>query len=200
MENKIRICIDPGHGMSNRIYGIYDPGITRGEYSEAKIVMEYALSLKFHLTHRGVPVYLIRKNAADHAPLNTRPLRAESNGCTHYISLHLNGGGRITANGTETFYRTSESRNLAEQLQLTTVRVFNFTNRGVKTEGELPLLPDGSKRRLRVLDAAMPAALLEIGFLPNSHNIRRIVSAPNRRFWAETMANDLIQAWKEKLI
>jgi N-acetylmuramoyl-L-alanine amidase len=46
----MRVGIDPGHGMSNRQRGIYDPGATHVEngfrYEEATIVLKYGLVLK----------------------------------------------------------------------------------------------------------------------------------------------------------
>ncbi len=34
------VILDPGHGLSNRTPGVYDPGVVVGPYSEATIVME----------------------------------------------------------------------------------------------------------------------------------------------------------------
>lgn len=67
----MKICVDPGHGMSNRQPGLYDPGATHTEngfvFEEASIAFQYALSLKDTLRARGVDVFLTRDDAADHA-------------------------------------------------------------------------------------------------------------------------------------
>jgi N-acetylmuramoyl-L-alanine amidase len=54
---KLTFCIDPGHGMSNRKPGVYDPGATvrvgSTEITEAGIVMDWANELKIQLEMLG---------------------------------------------------------------------------------------------------------------------------------------------------
>jgi N-acetylmuramoyl-L-alanine amidase len=68
----MKICIDPGHGMSNRTRGTYDPGATHKEagveYQEATIALRYALTLKDELRARRIEVFMTRDDADDHTP------------------------------------------------------------------------------------------------------------------------------------
>ena len=89
----IKLCIDPGHGYSNRVPGRYDPGATSAGVTEADIVLQWALTLKWVCGKRGVQVFLTRDDDRDPTPVGSRDNKAEAAGCTHFISLHCNSGG-----------------------------------------------------------------------------------------------------------
>jgi N-acetylmuramoyl-L-alanine amidase len=87
----MKICIDPGHGMSNRSPGVFDPGCTHREngtlFQEADIVLKYGLSLKDVLRARGIDVFMIRDDSSDPAPVGLRARSAKSAGCDKYVSF-----------------------------------------------------------------------------------------------------------------
>lgn len=70
----MKICIDPGHGMSNRQWGIYDPGATHVEngfqFQEAAMALRYGLALRDILRERGVDTFMTRDDDTDHSPCN----------------------------------------------------------------------------------------------------------------------------------
>lgn len=101
----MKVCIDPGHGMSNRQMGRYDPGATHVEngfeFQEADLALRYGLALKDVLREQHVDVFVTRDDATDHAPVGLRAGMAQSAGCDVFISLHVNDFDNANANGQE---------------------------------------------------------------------------------------------------
>ena len=110
-----KICVDPGHGMSNRKAGRYDPGAGHEEngvkYEEATIALQYGLTLRAELQARGKSVFMTRDDATDHAPVGQRAANAKKVGCDMLISLHLNDfdGNRGKTTGTAAFFSCTDS-------------------------------------------------------------------------------------------
>ena len=169
----MKIAIDPGHGMSNRQPGVYDPGGEHVEagfrFHEAEIALRYALSLREALRVRGSASFLTREDAGDHAPLAGRAGSARSAGAELLLSLHVNGVEDERADGLEVLYRSEASRPLAEALQRALVAATKLRDRGVKRRDDLAVL------RFRG-----PAVLIELGFLGNDGD-RTVLIAPERR-------------------
>ena len=109
----MKICIDPGHGMSNRKLGTYDPGATHTEngttYEEATIALRYGLTLKDILRARGIETFMTRDDADDNAPVGMRARNARAVGCDAFISFHLNDAEADQAALTEALLQTFKS-------------------------------------------------------------------------------------------
>ncbi|WP_082649989.1 N-acetylmuramoyl-L-alanine amidase [Bradyrhizobium lablabi] len=77
----MKICVDPGHGMSNRRPGVFDSGCTHTEngflFRESDIVLKYGLTLKDVLRARGNDVFMTRDDGTDHAPVGERARNAK---------------------------------------------------------------------------------------------------------------------------
>lgn len=158
---KLKLAIDPGHGMGNRKPGVPDPGATRGQIQEADIVMEWARELAAACRKRGVPYWLSR-SAIDPAPLNKRVAAAQQNGCTHLLSLHVNDATDPRANGVETLVRgplTDRQRIIPHAVQALAQNHLGLRNRGVKTRNDLAILRHPN------------SCLLELGFIGSSSDL-----------------------------
>jgi N-acetylmuramoyl-L-alanine amidase len=156
----MKVCIDPGHGMSNRSSGVYDPGATHVEgparHEEASIALKYGLTLKDAFRAKGVPVFMTRDDATDPTPVGARAGRAEAAGCEAFISLHLNDFDDDAANGTETLYRDDGDKALAAKVQSEMIAITGLRDRGLKQRTDLAVLRfDGT------------AILIELGFIAN---------------------------------
>ena len=156
----MKVCVDPGHGMSNRVPNIFDPGATHSEagflHQEAVIALKYGLTLKDTFRALGVPVFMTRDDATDHAPVGARAAAAKAAGCDVLISLHLNDADDDSANGTETLFRDARDKVLADKIQAAMVGITGLRDRGVKQRTDLAVLKfDGL------------AVLLELGFIAN---------------------------------
>ncbi|MDX9973324.1 MAG: N-acetylmuramoyl-L-alanine amidase [FCB group bacterium] len=178
----MKIAIDPGHGMSNRRKGIYDPGATHTEngvpYEEAAIALQYALALKDILRARNHEVFLTRDDPSDHAPVGERAKNAKNAGAQLFLSLHLNDCENDAANGLEVLYRDSAHKPLAQALQTALLKVTGFKDRKIKPRTDLAVLKfDG------------PAVLIELGFIANGANRETLLNPQKRQAICETIAD-----------
>lgn len=169
----MKVCVDPGHGMSNRQTGIFDPGATHIEngflFREADIVLRYALSLKDVLRAQGVDVFMTRDDATDHAPVGARAAMAKAAGCDAFISLHLNDFDDDAANGLEVLFRDADDKVLAQKLQDALVKLTKMKDRKIKQRTDLA-----------VLKFQGPAALVELGFIANDADRGKLLDAQVR--------------------
>jgi N-acetylmuramoyl-L-alanine amidase len=169
----MKICIDPGHGMSNRQSGIYDPGATHVEngfqFQEAAVVLRYGLALKDVFRARQVEVFMTRDDRTDHTPVGKRAGMAKSAGCSALVSLHMNDFDDDSANGIEVLYGAPGSEALAAALQAELVAVTGLRDRKIKRRTDLAVLKfDG------------PAVLIELGFIANDKDRTKMLAADTR--------------------
>jgi N-acetylmuramoyl-L-alanine amidase len=158
------IILDPGHGMSNRRAGVFDPGACGHGQREADIVMDWANEIRANLRRMHHRVVRTRAHPHDAAPLGKRVAIARDYGGDVMLSIHCNAGG---GTGTETIYREEQNRRLAASINTVVWDVLRLRNRGVKTEEQLG-------RRLAVL-AFPKCVLLEIGFIDNASDVARMI-------------------------
>jgi N-acetylmuramoyl-L-alanine amidase len=178
------IIIDPGHGMSNRRSGSYDPGACADGYSEAKIVLEWANELRSILKNKGVAVVRTRVDMNDPAPVSQRAAIARRYKGDIMVSLHCNAANG-KASGTETFYRGGENRMKAVALNTEVVQALGTRNRGVKTE-------DQSQHGRLAIMAFQPCFLIELGFIDHAGDRAKMLDAGLRRKACEGLAAVLI--------
>lgn len=175
--------IDPGHGMSNRKPGVYDPGACSGIYSEASIVMDWANELRSVLRGKGHKVVRTRVDEKDPCPVGRRDDIARSYGGYRMISLHCNAYNG-TAQGTETFFRGEDDRAIAQKLTEAACKALGTVNRGPKTEGK------SQHSSLAVLDFDK-CWLVEIGFIDNANDRAKMLDPIKRRAACEAIAEVL---------
>jgi N-acetylmuramoyl-L-alanine amidase len=176
----LKLCINAGHGNGNIRPGMYDPGAVANGITEADVALMMAKSGQWVLGRMGIDVFLTRDDDSDATRVDLLNELAEREGCTHFLSLHMNAGGWL-ATGTETFFRPAGAlnRDFARAVQGSALEAFELRNRGLKTEGQ------SQHPRLAVLDFKTgPAALLEMGFITNRGDLNRVLDR-NRRieFW-----------------
>jgi N-acetylmuramoyl-L-alanine amidase len=169
----MKICIDPGHGMSNRQSGIFDPGATHTEngfqFQEAAIVLRYGLALKDVFRAAQTDVFMTRDDATDHAPVGKRAGMAKAAGCAALVSLHMNDFDDDSANGIEVLYGSPDTERLAAALQAELLAVTGLRDRKIKRRTDLAVLR---------LDG--PAVLIELGFIANDRDRSKLLSADTR--------------------
>lgn len=197
---KIRtICLDPGHGGR-------DPGYTVASKQEKKYTLLLAQELRDLLTKRGFKVVLTRKR--DTFPeLSERAELANRAGADLFVSLHFNAFIQDkSVNGAETYCLTpagasssnaggagagtgayrgnannAENLYLAYQVQKALVRSAASDDRGVK------------RARFQVLrEVAMPAVLIEAGFMSNAADSRKIFDTKSRQAFARAIADGIV--------
>lgn len=161
MDNRVYI-LDPGHGMSNKRAGVYDPGVvyTAGglRYEEAAIAMMWVNCLRDILKKRGKDVVRTRIDHRDPAPVWRRDDIARDYKGFRMISFHVNSTPGAT--GTETFYRGKANKAFAEKLNAIACETLGTKNRGAKEEGQ------SQHPQLAIMEFKN-CWLLELGFIEN---------------------------------
>lgn len=180
-----KLCIDPGHGMSNRRPGVYDPGAVFTTYDgkkrvESIIALEFALTGKFVLKKNlGADIYLTRDDDTDPTPVASRDDRAMMNECDLFISIHVDsweGNG----NGFSVYYRDARDKALAQIVHDAYRRATGMYSRGVRDESNTHV------GRLAVLDFKGPACLLELGRIESTSDYTAMTDTQNKiDFWNE---------------
>ena len=196
------ICLDPGHGGK-------DPGFEIGTKAEKNFTLLLAREVRDQLRRAGFRVILTRDTDAS-VPLENRPALAGKRHADLFLSFHFNSAGpqHPDVSGVETYCLTpagapstnaggegdsrpcpgnrnnAENLRLAYELQRALTRDLPADDRGIK------------RARYQVLrEAAMPAALIEGGFMSNPAESKRIFNATYRRQMAQAIVKGIL-AWQ----
>lgn len=172
-----RICIDPGHGGR-------DPGARApGGVTEADVSLQAGLSLSRELRARGHAVLLTRTGPADLAPaepdwrkgkgedLKMRWVAANGWGADLFVSLHCNASSSAESNGAWVLYAdpSDKGRALAHAVFARLAEIPQLVDADPEEEVVPDVIPWTNYRSgVAVLrHTAMPAILVEMGFLSN---------------------------------
>lgn len=166
----IKVCVDAGHGGS-------DPGALGNGLRESDVNLAVAKRLQAWLAldtadTRGGGTWNVLMTRTSDATLSLagRTNAANAFSAASFLSIHMNGFGDPSANGSETFCYTGQSNGAGgryrNRLQAELLAAWGLRNRGNK-EANFYVL-----RNTR-----MPAALLEGGFITNSTDSSRMKDA-----------------------
>ncbi len=167
------IVIDPGHG------GIDRGGVPGQRISEKEMTLDVSRRLARILEGSGYRVVMTR-NSDVFIPLGTRVAIANSYRGATMVSVHFNSARRSGANGIETYYYRGDSGALAANIHRHVVNAAPTENRGIRRRGFYVI------RR-----AAVPAVLVELGFLTNPYEGRLATNAAYRQRLAEAVARGI---------
>ncbi len=190
------VVLDAGHGAK-------DPG-TMGKtgVKEKDVALDIALRVKAHLAAAGIRVVMTR-DSDRFWELEDRPFLAARGGGDLFVSIHMNAASSRTVQGVETFVTavenyppTSESK-LSGKYPAVPNNQFNHSNTILGTQIHRSLIgitraEDRGLKRARFVvlrNSAMPAALVECGFLSNPQEEQKL-STPSYR---ETVAQGIAQ-------
>ena len=191
------VVLDAGHGGK-------DPGTTsRTGLKEKDLVLDIALRARAHLAAAGLRVVLTRDRDR-FWELEDRPYLAARGGGDVFVSLHLNAAASRSVQGIETFVTAAanypptaggtgrfpavpnnqfnhSSHVLGNQLQRALVGITRAEDRGLK------------HARFAVLrNSAMPAALVECGFLSNAQEAQKLATPSYRETAALGIAQGIL--------
>jgi len=168
----IKIYIDQGHNPVNPNAGAEGNGLR-----EQNIVFQIGVDLAELLQNDGrFEVRLSRPTAdtqlgtSNSTSLRLRVQDANSWGADYFLSLHTNASDITSATGSEAlvYRQPSQAAELGADILVWLNRVTGLQNRGVKTRSNLYVL-----RR-----TAMPAVLLELGFISNYNDAMLMSQQP----------------------
>ncbi|MEN1967749.1 N-acetylmuramoyl-L-alanine amidase [Lentibacillus sp. N15] len=183
------VFLDPGHGG-------YDSGATSGGYHEADLNLAIAKKVQSLLLKRGYTVYMSRHNNT-YLSLLERSQMANDLKADIFISIHINSGP-TAAYGIESYFyeydpdypskingimhnnsqRLLKSGVLANKIQEYMINYTRAYNRGVK------------RNTFSVLrESAMPAVLLELGFITNPSERQNLISGSYQKKLAKAITN-----------
>lgn len=175
---------DPGHGMSNKRSGQYDPGAVADGVAEADIALAWTNELRSIVLARKHKFIRTRVDAKDPAPVWRRDDIARSYKGDRMISFHCNAANG-KASGTETFYRGSDDKEIAVKLTAAVCGVLGTKNRGAKTESQ------SQHASLAVMEFDK-CWLLEIGFIDHPEDRRKMLDPALRRKACEAIADVIL--------
>ena len=198
------ICLDPGHGgkdTGNRVGGLFF------WHSEKSYTLALALELRDQLTKLGYHVILTRSQDV-YPELPARPALANKAGADLFVSLHFNAAqvGKNEVQGPETYCITpvgAASSNAQGEGGGTGATVANrYENQSLllayrmeKALVQYLGVPDRGVRRARfavLRDAAMPAILIEGGYMTHPSEGKRIFDAAYRRQMAAAIVRGIV--------
>jgi N-acetylmuramoyl-L-alanine amidase len=207
------IVIDPGHGGSN--IGAQGPAGAL----EKELTLQLARALRSQIQSRLPVRVILTRNEDAELPLDTRVAVANQQKADLFISIHLNSSPGRNAQGAETYFlnlvasderaaeaaqvenagdpltdlqlilwdlaqshHMSESQRFAGLIQEELNKALELRNRGVK------------QAPFRVLmGAAMPAVLVELGFLSNPREEERLTDPLYRSRLADALVDAVIR-------
>lgn len=177
-SERFTVVIDPGHGGKDTgaqgFSGQYEKDFT---LSLAKKIAE---RLK---QHREFKVYLTRETDTFlSAKKGERQEFANQIRADIYISVHGNTFTNPAVSGTETYYFSENSIELARILHKKIVSAAGFADRGVRKEPYLVLK-----------GTDMPAVLLEIGYLTNPENEEKMFSTDFQQRIADAVYEGILE-------
>ena len=164
------VVIDAGHGGHDR------GGIPGQRVPEKVMALDVAQRVRSILSSNGYRTVMTRDRDV-FVPLGTRVAIANSYRNSIFVCIHFNSATRRGANGIETYFYSSQSLPLASAIHYYVSRAAPSSNRGVRRRGYYVL------RR-----TAVPAVLVECGFLTNPTEAQYAQSTSYRQMLAEQIA------------
>jgi N-acetylmuramoyl-L-alanine amidase len=159
------VCIDPGHGGQ-------DPGAVANGIVEKEVNLTVALLAKQMLEAHGHEVALTRRSDT-YFSHSARAEIASKAKADLYISIHHNASGNTSARGLEIYHSIAGGMGagLAEFIhQRYTVLIPELPTRGIRTRAQ----SDGRDYYAVIRLTAMPAIIIEGGFLTNTNDAKLI--------------------------
>jgi N-acetylmuramoyl-L-alanine amidase len=176
-NQRVVVVLDPGHGGR-------DPGaVGIGGLQEKQVIFPISLRVAELLEQQGVMVVMTRRNDAT-LDLQARVDIANRARGNVFVSIHANAisMSRPDVNGIETYFASENGRRLASTLQASMLAATGMNDRGVK------------QARFFVLrHTAMPAALVEVGFVTGAQDAPRLADPAWRETMAQAIARGILQ-------
>ncbi|RAK19902.1 N-acetylmuramoyl-L-alanine amidase [Anoxybacillus vitaminiphilus] len=179
LRNRI-IVVDAGHGGE-------DPGAIGSGTNEKTVVLSVAQKLKEKLQSAGANVIMTRDDDTFKS-LEERVEIAKKHYAELFVSIHNNSAASSKAYGTETYYDTSTNPNgyesylLAKEIQSQIVKNADMYDRGVK-----------DNRFYVIRNNNVPSVLVELGFISNSNDAKKLTSNQYQEIFAQSIYNGIVQ-------
>jgi len=206
------IVIDAGHGGE-------DPGTSHYGLKEKHIALDIAKRLRADLQDVGLRVVMTRE--ADYfIPLSGRPAIANRLGADLFVSVHINANRNRRVSGIEVYYPrvsvVSSSAQWPPDVSASEVAIPSATVkeilwdlvlgrtrvhsrkvalsicRSMRDGLQVSCLGTKPARFVVLREAWMPAVLVEVGYVSNRDEARRLASTGYREALAQAIANGIV--------
>ena len=217
-QAQMLIALDPGHGGK-------EAGAQNGELREADIALDIAQRMKRKLVQNDFTVMMTREDNTT-VGLLERTQMANTAKADVFISIHVNSAESSTLHGIETYSVDIATDSYSEMLamkensgvllakgdmptiststMLLSLELSELVQRSVMSEVEMQYEGNtfqdlGHKTAMFsvLVKAEMPAILMEVGFMSNPEELKRIESAHYREAMAESLTKALIE-WRDR--
>lgn len=170
------VVIDPGHGGA-------DEGCARDGVKEKDVNLEIAKLVKGKLERYGYRTLMIR-DGDTYMTKEDRVIYANGSGADIYVSIHQNASEDTSVNGMEVWYEGEDGRDNRRLAQLIHQQVVQNTDvEARELRGDADFHVTG--------ETAMPACLIETGFLSNAAERENLVKAEYQEKIAEGIAQGI---------
>ena len=195
-EDKIVVCIDPGHGFGNS-YGALDRGTgvntpynaLTGKY-ESDLNLEIALALKEMLIAKGYEVVMVReKESTEHVTVGKRVQMINATNADIMISIHANSFDDPSVKGARVYYSSGHY----EENMLGSGKCRSYADAVAKALNDtagasLANVTVGDHKDIGVIKSStMPAVLVETCFLTSPEDAA-LAADPT---WISTIASGI---------
>ncbi|MFD1848654.1 N-acetylmuramoyl-L-alanine amidase [Oceanobacillus bengalensis] len=190
------VFLDPGHGGS-------DSGATAGGFHEADLNLSVAKKVQKLLQDRGFNVYMSRTNDS-YLSLLERSKKANALNADIFVSIHHNSGVS-TANGIESYYykydknypsKINKDMHNNPKRVLNSMSLTNLINRNMVSYTGAYNRGTYGKTFAVLRESAMPATLLELGFISNPSERRKLVVDAYQNKLAKAIADGIDEYFK----
>ncbi|MCL2576782.1 MAG: N-acetylmuramoyl-L-alanine amidase [Defluviitaleaceae bacterium] len=161
------VVLDAGHGG-------WDPGMVQGKTEEKHINLSIAKKLQTFLEQGGATVIITRIDDSDlgrskTSDMHARRVIANSSHADIFVSIHQNSFGKSGVHGAQVFYfnQSDNSQNLATLIQDRLVEFVDPSNK---------LKAKANNNYFVLKQTAMPAVLVECGFLTNHGERKKLLT------------------------
>ena len=214
---KAVIGIDAGHGGNSS--GTYSVNTVRDGLFEKDFALEQALMIEKHLIRNGFEVIMTRRTDKNPGNVSERAKICAKGGADFALSVHFNGFGTESANGTEVFVPHAEKIAKIEsgfyetlgkyfKRRLPFARSNSYYNRNktfdkkLNTETKRFDAVSSEKDYFGFVrtcwESGVSADLLEICFLTSPSDFKNYIE--NREKIAEEIAKSIVEAFGEEFV
>ena len=169
------VVVDAGHGGKDS--GAY----RRSGPPEKMVTLDVAQRLERRLRESQIKTVMTRDSDV-FIPLNDRVAMENAQKNAIFVSIHFNDSRKRKTRGFETYYHSSASFDLANQVQQKLMTIPNSANGGVHT---------ANFRVLRL--ANCPAVLVECGYLSNRAEGNQTRDSEYRELLADRIAEAIVE-------
>lgn len=179
------IVIDPGHG------GEHGRGakahIAGREIKERDLVLPYAAQLAQKLRAQGAEVHLTRAIDRDSfVSLPDRTKLADGKNPHAVIRIHANHNDKSSVTGLETYWQDAHDKPLAQAM-------YN----SIASETKQTARPNDKVRQKNFeMNPSAPSALIEVGYMSNAQELRKITDPAYINATTNGMVNGLVNYFK----